>query len=180
MKMLVNIDVSDLERAVTFYQAGLGLTHTRNIDDDVAELSGGSCILYLLERVDESPASLTAAGMRQYTRHWTPVHIDFVVEDIEEAVKRAILAGAMQESGFVEWMGSTCVTFSDPFGNGFCLITFTGETYSENACRSSTSDKAVSWNDGGVTHGTGRIGMRNQVQRATKAILIHGHYYVHI
>jgi predicted enzyme related to lactoylglutathione lyase len=132
--MLVNIDVSDLERAIAFYQAALGLTHTRNIDDDVAELSGGSCMLYLLEKADGSPANSTAAGTRQFSRHWTPVHIDFVVEKIEEAVKRAILAGAKQESGFVDWGGSTCVTFSDPFGNGFCLITFSGETYSEDAC----------------------------------------------
>ena len=129
MKLLVNIDVPDLAKGIAFYEAALGLKHTRTIDDDVAELSGASCMFYLLEKTAGSPTSPSAAGTRQYTRHWTPVHIDFVVDRIEEAVEQALLAGARQESGYVEWMGSTCVTFSDPFGNGFCLIQFTGEAY---------------------------------------------------
>ncbi len=129
MKLLVNIDVPDLDKAIAFYEAALNLTHTRMIDDDVAELSGASCMLYLLQKTAGSPTSPSAAGTRHYARHWTPVHIDFVVDCIEDAVKQALLAGARQESGYVAWMGSTCVTFSDPFGNGFCLIQFTGETY---------------------------------------------------
>jgi len=129
MKLLVNIDVPDLGKAIAFYEAVLGLTHTRTLDDDVAELSGASCMLYLLEKPAGSPAGPAAVGTRQYTRHWTPVHIDFVVDHIEQAVKQALLAGARQESEHVEWMGSTCVTFSDPFGNGFCLIQFAEEMY---------------------------------------------------
>lgn len=129
MKLLVNIDVPDLDKGVVFYEAALGLTHTRTIDDDVAELAGASCMVYLLEKAAGSPTSPSAASTRQYARHWTPVHIDFVVDRIEEAVERALLAGAQQESGYVEWMRSTCVTFSDPFGNGFCLIQFAGDTY---------------------------------------------------
>ena len=57
------------------------------------------------------------------------MHVDFVVERVEEAAKRALAAGARQESECVEWMGSKCITFSDPFGHGFCLIEFEGEGY---------------------------------------------------
>ncbi|MET0963646.1 MAG: VOC family protein [Noviherbaspirillum sp.] len=133
MKMLINIDVPDLDAALAFYQAALGLTHSRTIDDDVAELSGASCLVYLLEKAPGTATDPTAARSRQYSRHWTPVHIDFVVDNIEAAAQRALLAGARQESGFVDWMGSTCASFSDPFGNGFCLIRFSGETYDATA-----------------------------------------------
>jgi predicted enzyme related to lactoylglutathione lyase len=130
MRMLINIDVPDLDEAVTFYRAAVGLTLSRVIDGDVAELVGASCVLYLLRKDAGSVVSSIATATRKYTRHWTPVHIDFVVDNIEEAAKRAICAGAKQECECVDWMGSKCITFSDPFGHGFCLIEFIGETYS--------------------------------------------------
>ena len=130
MRVLINIDVPDLEQAATFYQAAIGLTLSRVIDGDVAELIGASCVLYLLQKPAGSAASSGAIDTRRYTRHWTPVHIDFVVENIEAAAKRASLAGAKQESECVDWMGSKCISFSDPFGHGFCLIEFVGQSYS--------------------------------------------------
>lgn len=135
MKVLINIDVPDLDEAVAFYQAALGLTLSRFIDDDVAELVGASCALYLLRKDGGAVVNSTATVNRLYTRHWTPVHMDFVVDCIEEAARRATDAGARRESECVEWMGSRCITFSDPFGHGFCLIEFVGEGYAENAAR---------------------------------------------
>ena len=129
MKVLVNIDVPDLEKALAFYQAALGLTHSRSLDSDVAELTGAGCVIYLLEKAAGSTASSTGAAKRDYARHRTPVHVDFVVDNLEEAMARALAAGARQESEPVDWLGSRCATFSDPFGNGFCLIRFAGETY---------------------------------------------------
>ncbi|MCY1449242.1 Glyoxalase-like domain protein [compost metagenome] len=67
---------------------------------------------------------------RDYSRHWTPVHLDFVVDDLAAATQRALNAGARQESGCVDWRGSKCISFADPFGHGFCLIEFAGATYS--------------------------------------------------
>jgi predicted enzyme related to lactoylglutathione lyase len=126
MRVLVNIDVPELAPAVQFYCAALGLQLNRIIDGDVAELTGGSYFLYLLQK----PAGpQMASTVRDYGRHWTPVHVDFVVDDLKGATKRALEAGAQQESGCVEWMGSKCTTFSDPFGHGFCLIEFAGERY---------------------------------------------------
>ena len=38
MNILINLDVPDLDAAVKFYTAALGLEHTRTLDHDVAEL----------------------------------------------------------------------------------------------------------------------------------------------
>ena len=54
------------------------------------------------------------------------MHVDFVVDDIDRAVARASAAGAKRESECIDWRGSKWVTFSDPFGHGFCLIEFAG------------------------------------------------------
>jgi predicted enzyme related to lactoylglutathione lyase len=142
MRIVVNIDVPELQPAIEFYQAALGLAHARTLDDDVAELTGGSSVIYLLAKDAGTKPSREAPDVRRYAndasraqrepgsgRHWTPVHIDFVVDNIEAAARRAVAAGAKRESECVEWRGSKCITFADPFGHGFCLIEFAGETY---------------------------------------------------
>ena len=130
MRIVVNIDVPELSPAIAFYCAALGLDHNRTLDDDVAELIGTSSVIYLLQKSPDSNATDTASETRRYSRHWTPVHIDFVVDNVADAARRALEAGAAQESQCIEWRGSKCITFSDPFGHGFCLIEFAGETYS--------------------------------------------------
>ena len=129
MKMLINIDVPDLESAIDFYTAALGLSHSRTLDDDVAELTGASSVIYLLQKVRGSESSSKRSEARHYTHHWTPVHIDFVVDDIAAATEQALAAGASRESECIEWKGSKCLTFSDPFGHGFCLIELAGGEY---------------------------------------------------
>ncbi len=129
MRVIVNIDVPELTPAIGFYTAALGLTLNRTIEGDVAELTGASSVIYLLQNPAGSPAVATLSLARDYNRHWTPVHMDFVVDDLAEATKRAMAAGAVRESECVEWNGSKCITFSDPFGHGFCLIEFMDETY---------------------------------------------------
>lgn len=129
MRLIVNIDVPALAPALRFYAAALGLTHSRTLDADVAELTGAGATIYLLAKPDGSAPADNASALRSYGRHWTPVHIDFVVDDIAAATQRALAAGAQRESDCVDWRGSKCVTFSDPFGHGFCLIEFTAETY---------------------------------------------------
>jgi predicted lactoylglutathione lyase len=128
--MVVNIDVPELPSATKFYCAALGLKLNRILDDDVAELTGASAVIYLLANVAGSVPAKTVEERRRYSRHWTPVHMDFVVDDIVKAAKQAINAGAIRESECIEWRGSKCITFSDPFGHGFCLIEFAEETYS--------------------------------------------------
>jgi predicted enzyme related to lactoylglutathione lyase len=131
MQMAVNIDVPELAPAIEFYSAALGLTLNRILDDDVAELAGASSAIYLLANAPGSVPGSSVGEVRRYSRHWTPVHMDFVVDDIVQSASRAIAAGARQESKCIEWRGSKCMTFSDPFGHGFCLIEFAAETYSD-------------------------------------------------
>lgn len=129
MRVIVNIDVPELAAAIGFYTAALGLMLNRVIEDDVAELVGASSVIYLLRTPAGSRAAGALAAVRDYARHWTPVHMDFVVADLAAAVKRAKDAGAVQESDCIEWKGSKCITFADPFGHGFCLIEFAQGTY---------------------------------------------------
>lgn len=124
MKVIINIDVPELEPAVRFYTAALGLTHSRTLDDDVAELTGASATIYLLRKAAHTAPAGPAAGERNYARHWTPVHFDLVVDDVDVAARRAVAAGARPETGHVDWRGSRCVSFGDPFGHGFCFIQF--------------------------------------------------------
>jgi predicted enzyme related to lactoylglutathione lyase len=126
-RVVVNIDVPELKPAIDFYGAAVGAQLTRVLDD-VAELAYGESVLYLLCKRDGSGATPTGAA-REFVRHWTPVHVDFVVDDIDTAVAQAIAAGAKRESERIDWRGSKCVTFSDPFGHGFCLIEFAGDDY---------------------------------------------------
>jgi hypothetical protein len=109
----------------------LPLKLSRMLDDDVAELVGASCVIYLLRNAEGSTAISTLPVQRDYARHWTPVHMDFVVDDVQQAAQRAVDAGATRESDCVQWRGSRCITLSDPFGHGFCVIEFENETYED-------------------------------------------------
>lgn len=131
MRVIVNIDVPELAPAIDFYCAALDLHLNRAMDDDVAELTGASSVIYLLRNPQGSPPAHSLSQGRDYGRHWTPVHLDFVVDDVAAAAKRALQAGAIQENECIDWNGSKCITFSDPFGHGFCLIEFIGDTYGQ-------------------------------------------------
>jgi len=128
--LLVNIDVEDLERATRFYCDGLGLHVGRRFDGWV-ELLGAAAPVYLLPKQAGSAVSPQSAQRRDYRRHWTPVHLDFVVPDIEAAVARALAAGATSESEVQEHPYGRLALMADLFGNGFCLLQFTGRGYDE-------------------------------------------------
>jgi predicted enzyme related to lactoylglutathione lyase len=129
MNVIINIDVPDLPLAIRFYTEALGLTHQRTLDDDVAELSGAGARIFLLQKAVGTRAVEAPVIARDYSRHWTPVHFDLVVDDVDAAAARAIAAGARPETGHIDWRGSRCVSFSDPFGHGFCFIEFERDTY---------------------------------------------------
>lgn len=129
MQILINIDVDDLERAIGFYEGALPLRLSRRLfDGSVAEMLGGSSRIYLIEQQAESPSS-DGGQLRDFRRHWTPVHPDFVVDDVEVACERAVAAGAHRETPVRSFSWGRLVTLADPFGNGFCLVEFCGEPY---------------------------------------------------
>jgi predicted enzyme related to lactoylglutathione lyase len=118
----INIDVDDLDRGVAFYAAAVGLTPVRRLDDDAVELSGAQAPVFLLRKARATPAFAGAASVRDYARHWTPVHLDFLVGEIEGAFGRAVSAGARAESAIEDHPWGRMAVLADPFGNGFCLI----------------------------------------------------------
>jgi predicted enzyme related to lactoylglutathione lyase len=131
--LLANIDVGDLEQAIAFYRDGLGLRLERRLGKGVAEMLGASSPIYLLAKPPGSAASAAAPQPRDYARHWTPVHLDFVVKDIDAAVARALSAGAKAEGGIQVHNWGKIALMADPFGNGFCLIEFSARGYDEIA-----------------------------------------------
>jgi len=130
---VVNIDVDDVERAATFYVEAFGLRVGRRIGGAVVELVGGPAPIYLLTKAAGSMPFVGAHSPREYTRHWTPVHLDFVVEDVEAALGKALAAGARREGEILDLAWGRMVLMVDPWGNGFCLIQFTGRGYDEIA-----------------------------------------------
>ena len=132
MKLLINIDVDDLEKGVAFYQGAFGLKLRRRLfDGTVAEMTGTSSNVYLLSKPSGSSASPQVSLPRDYRRHWTPVHLDFEVEDIEGAVHRALSAGAKLEDKIQTFPWGRIAKMSDPFGHGFCILQFIGGGYDE-------------------------------------------------
>jgi len=88
---VVNIDVDDLDKATRFYCDGLGLRVGRRFDGWI-ELLGGPAPIYLLPKAAGTPIAPSDRQQRSYGRHWTPVHLDFVVSDIGKALARALAA----------------------------------------------------------------------------------------
>lgn len=131
--LLVNIDVGDLERALAFYTEGLGLELGRRLGPDIAELRGASCLVYLTRHAPGSRPFAEAASPRAFGRHWTPVHLDFVVSDLSPAIRRAESAGAMREGEIRDFEWGRYLVMADPFGNGFCILQFKGRGYAEIA-----------------------------------------------
>lgn len=130
MQLYVNIDVDDLDKAIRFYSAALGLRLSRRLfDGKVAELTGAAATIHLLTKPAATAPAPGAGKLRDYARHWTPVHLDFCVEDIHEAVARASSAGALQEGALREYDWGKIATFSDPFGHGFCLMQLAVDGY---------------------------------------------------
>ena len=127
MPVLINIDVPDIAAAERFYTAAFGLTVGRRFDGGFVELIGWPAPVYLLQKA----AGTVGAGgdLRRYQRHWSPIHPDVVVDDLDAAVARAVAAGAVVESPPGDAPYGRIAMLGDPFGHGFCLIEFNAEGY---------------------------------------------------
>ena len=133
LRILANIDVDDIQQATDFYCSAFELTVGRRFGDSAVELLGGSAAIYLLHRQSGTSASVFSSQLRNYGRHWTPVHLDFVVPNLETALVRAQKAGARLEGEVRAHEWGRIAVMSDPFGHGFCLIQFLGRGYDEIA-----------------------------------------------
>ena len=127
--LLLNVDVPDIAAGEAFYTAALGLRVGRRFGHDFVELLGADAPLYLLKKEAGTSIGPSGGATRRYERHWTPIHPDFVVEDMEAAVARAVAAGGVQEGETCDAPYGKLAMFADPFGHGFCLIEFNQEGY---------------------------------------------------
>ena len=131
------IDVPDLDRAIEFYGRALGLRPGRRNGPHWAEMLGAPCPIDLLPVEGGTPASAApalqsgGAPRRDFSRHWTPVHLDLVVPDLEAAVDRAVAEGATLERSIVVRKWGRMANLADPFGHGLCLLQFEGRGYDE-------------------------------------------------
>jgi predicted enzyme related to lactoylglutathione lyase len=116
------IDVPSLSLGVAFYCTAFGLSKKSEPVPGVAVLHGLNIELCLLEKPAGSKPSPNTNDRRTYERHWTPVHLDFHVDDLHAALQRVEARGARLEQ-LLENPGHGSAAFcSDPFGNGFCLL----------------------------------------------------------
>jgi len=136
-RVLINLDVDDIERAVAFYSAAFELRVGRRFDDGFVELLGAEAPIYLLQKAADSPPFAKAEHGRSYARHWTPLHLDFVVDDLDAALARALAAGAALEAAPSQHAYGRLALLHDPFGHGFCLLQFQGKGYDELGPRES-------------------------------------------
>ncbi len=122
MKVEITIDVDDLDLAVEFYCHGLGLELVRRTREWArAELNGQTFWIFAF------PAGSQGAITRSYSRHWTPIHLDFIVSDLDEVLRRALAAAGRLDRPVrrdeLEPLGRCDVAnLSDPAGNRVDLI----------------------------------------------------------
>ena len=122
-EMRICIDVDDLDRAIAFYTNALGLAPGRRLGAHWVEMLGGPAVIDLLGTPPGSSASPALPSVkRDFSRHWTPVHIDFVVDDLADVVRRAVAAGARLDRPLQGRPYGTMANLADPFGNGFCVL----------------------------------------------------------
>ncbi len=118
MKLEICIDVDDVGRVVEFYSRGLGLTLVEQ-HADWAQVTLGEQTFWIMK----VPPGAAGPIRRDYVRHWTPVHLDFLVDDIDEAVKRAVAAGGRLDRQITRDPNrADLANLSDPAGNGVDLV----------------------------------------------------------
>ena len=119
-KISVCIDVSEMGPAIQFYTKALDCKLVTSSDNQ-AELSANGLTIYLLERAGGTNPLSRGDAMRNYERHWTPVHLDITVSSLDKSVTAITqLGGTVEESQSGDW-GSIAFC-ADPFGNGFCVM----------------------------------------------------------
>jgi len=122
MKYLVSIDVPDLDLGIEFFSDAFGFVEAARPVTGYASLKCGDMEIGLLEKAPGTKPAPGSDDVRDYTRHWTPVHLDFYVADFEQTLNAALDAGAKCEQKFEGGKHPPVAFCSDPFGNGFCII----------------------------------------------------------
>jgi predicted enzyme related to lactoylglutathione lyase len=118
----VSIDVADLAQGLRFYGEVFGFLETSRPFAGMAILDANNVTVCMHEKAAGTKSSPAGAATRHYERHWTPVHLDLHVVDLDATLAKVkALGGAVEREFRTE--GPRPVGFCcDPFGNGFCVI----------------------------------------------------------
>jgi len=122
MKYSVSIDVPNLDDGIRFYRGAFGLIEASRPVEHYAVLKCGDADIGIIEKAAGTNPAVGSEDKRRYERHWTPVHVDFQVDDFEKVLDRALSIGAKCEQRFDGGEHPPIAFCSDPFGNGFCII----------------------------------------------------------
>jgi catechol 2,3-dioxygenase-like lactoylglutathione lyase family enzyme len=122
MKYSVTIDVPSMDEGLKFYRDALGLSEVARPFPTYVVLQCGAAKIGLMEKASGSKPAQGSDDVRRYGRHWTPVNIDFDVDDYEGTLARLLSAGAICEQKFEGGSHPPIAFCSDPFGHGFCIV----------------------------------------------------------
>ncbi|HUL10117.1 MAG TPA: VOC family protein [Candidatus Acidoferrum sp.] len=123
------IEVAEAARGIEFYCEGLGLTLKRRLSPRWIELAGADIPIFLLADRPAVADLGTVTAARSFQRHWTPVHLDFIVTDLDGTVSRLTRLGGSLDREIKTREYGRIANMADPFGNGFDLIEFSGSGY---------------------------------------------------
>ena len=122
MDWSATIDVPDLAAGLAFYGGVFGLTEVARPVPTYAILAAGERPLGLIQKAEGSRPTPAAGTERRYARHWTPIHLDFHVEDFEPAVEAVTRLGGVVEQVHRREGFPRIAFCADPFGHGFCVL----------------------------------------------------------
>src|SRR5215471_13196157 len=87
------VEVTEAAQGIAFYCEGLGLTVKRRLSPRWIELAGANIPIFLLADRPTVADLGSVQVARAFERHWTPVHLDFIVADLDRMVSRLAAMG---------------------------------------------------------------------------------------
>ena len=123
------IEVTDAEPGIAFYCEGFGLRLQRRLSPTWIELAGANLAIFLLANRSPVGDLGSTTATRNYARHWTPVHLDFIVEDLDVTIALLTALGGTLDRPVKQREYGRIANMADPFGNGFDVIEFSAAGY---------------------------------------------------
>jgi len=109
MRIELTLDCTELDQAATFWQAALGYVVDGVVEGRYVSLSGHGLAL-TLQRVEERKSVKNR------------MHLDLLVDEVEEEVRRLEALGASRLTPVArQEFGQTWFVLADPEGNEFCV-----------------------------------------------------------
>jgi predicted enzyme related to lactoylglutathione lyase len=122
MTIGITIDVPDVAAGISFYGVVFGMDEIARPLPIYAIIGNDHGRIGLMEKAPGSRPTPTEGPVRAYARHWTPVHLDFHVDDYAGTLDRLRSAGGTVEAEHTR-PGRPPVAFcADPFGHGLCIL----------------------------------------------------------